>query len=160
MSELYLPVRYLHVLSATVLFGTGLGIAFFLWFAHRSGHVATIAGVARLVVRADWLFTGTAGVVQPASGIALILIAGHDPHEPWLLLSYALYVGAFLCWAPVVWLQLRIRDMAVAALRDGTALPAPYYRYVRYWFLLGWPAFIGLLLVFWLMIARAIPGTT
>ncbi|MFC3675524.1 DUF2269 family protein [Ferrovibrio xuzhouensis] len=158
MTDLYLVVQWLHVLSATVLFGTGIGIAFFLWAAHLGGDVATIAGVSRLVVRADWIFTATAGIVQPLSGALLIRLGGWDPHEDWLLLTYAIYGLAFLCWAPVVWLQLRIRDMATAALRDGTALPPLYYTYIRRWFLLGWPAFIGLLLVFWLMLAKAVPG--
>lgn len=158
MMDWYLPIKALHILSATVLFGTGMGIAFFMLFAHYSRNVATIAGVARLVVTADWIFTGTAGLLQPVSGIALITIIGHDPHEGWLMLSYALYGLAFLCWVPVVWLQLRIRDMAIAALRDGSALPSRYYRYMRLWFMLGWPAFFGLLLIFWLMISKTVPG--
>lgn len=158
MTDWYLLAKLAHILSATVLFGTGLGIAFFLFFAHLSRDVATIAGVARLVVTADWIFTGTAGLLQPLTGLLLIHLGGHDPQAGWLLLSYGLYLLAFLCWAPVVWLQLRIRDMAVAALRDGTALPARYHRYLRLWFLLGWPAFIGLLVVFWLMIGKTIPG--
>lgn len=158
MTDPYLLVKWLHVLSGAVLFGTGIGIAFFLWAAHLGGQVATIAGVARLVVRADWIFTGTAGLLQPLTGVALIRLGGWDPQAGWLMLTYALYALAFLCWAPVVWLQLRIRDMAVAAARDGTALPPLYHVYLRRWFLLGWPAFAGLLVVFWMMLAKAVPG--
>lgn len=152
----YLSLKWLHILSATVLFGTGLGTALHMWLSHLRGDVRAIASTARNVVLVDWLFTATSGVVQLATGIALIVVTGHDPFSTWLLWSYALYALAFACWAPVVWLQIRIRDMAVQAAEAERALPADYFRYMRYWFWLGWPAFIGLLAVFYLMIFR--PG--
>ncbi len=55
---------------------------------------------------------------------------------------------------PVVWLQLRIRDLAVAAAVEGNALPARYHRYMGHWFRLGWPAFLAVIVIFYLMVAK------
>jgi uncharacterized membrane protein len=149
-------VKWLHVLSSTVLFGTGLGTAFFFWSAHQTSDPRTIAAVGRMVVRADWLFTATSGVIQPVTGAMLIHGFGYRWNEPWLLATYGLYVIAFACWLPVVWLQVRMRDLARAAAADGTPLPPQYHRAARLWFTLGWPAFVALAAVFYLMIVR--PG--
>src|SRR5215470_17558105 len=107
---LYDIVKTIHILSAAVLFGTGLGTAWFMWRANRSGEAATIAATARNVVMADWLFTLPAVVVQPASGIWLVDMAGYSPAETWLMWTYGLYLAAGACWLPVVWLQMRMRD--------------------------------------------------
>jgi uncharacterized membrane protein len=152
--DLYLIVKWVHVLSSTVLFGFGAGTAWYFWNAHLTRDPATIAAVGRMVVRADWIFTGTSGVVQPATGLWLAHLAGWDLTAPWLVLAYALYALAFLCWAPVVWLQIKAQRLAEAAARTGQALGRDYARTMRLWFLLGWPAFAGLLGVFWLMIAK------
>ena len=150
----YLWLKWLHVLSATILFGTGIGTAFQMWFAHRRGEPAAIAVVARNVVLADWLFTLPAGLVQPATGVAMVLQAGFDPFASWLLATYFLYLLAFACWVPVVVLQIRVRDLATAAASAGSALPAEYHGAMRLWFALGWPAFLALLVVFLLMVAK------
>jgi uncharacterized membrane protein len=150
----YLLIKWVHIVSSTVLFGTGAGIAFFFVRAQRTGNVTIIASVGRDVVLADALFTATAAVMQPASGMALALIAGFPLSSPWLILSMALYVLVGACWLTVVWLQICMRDLAIAAAASGTALPAEYRRYYRRWFALGWPAFIGVLVIFYLMVAK------
>lgn len=150
----YLLARWLHILSSTVLFGTGIGTAFQMVWAMRTGKVETVHSVASGVVWADWLFTTPAGIVQPLTGLWLIYIAGYSLAEPWLLATYALYVLAFICWAPVVHLQIRIRDLAGEALANGEALPHEAIRLYRTWFALGWPAFGALMVVFWLMVSR------
>lgn len=152
--ELYLLVKWIHVISSTVLFGFGAGTAWYFWSAHRTRDPATIAAVGRMVVRADWIFTGTSGVVQPASGLILAHLTGYPLTEPWLLATYGLYVLAFACWFPVVGLQIRAQRLAQAAHEAQTQLGHDYDRTMRLWFLLGWPAFLGLTAVFWLMIAR------
>jgi uncharacterized membrane protein len=152
----YMLVKYLHILSATVLFGTGIGTAFQMWFAHRGGDVSTIAHVAKNVVIADYVFTTPAVIVQPVTGIALALMAGFDPLTPWLIATYLLYALAGLCWLPVVWLQIRIRDLAHAAAQTNSRLPEAYYRTMRLWFILGWPAFAAVAVIFWLMITKPI----
>jgi uncharacterized membrane protein len=152
--DAYLLTKWVHVLSSTILFGFGAGTAWYLWSAHRTGDAALIASVGRMVVKADWIFTGTSGVVQPLSGIALAHIAGWPLTQPWLVATYALYVLAFACWAPVVWLQIRAQRLAQRAAETGTPLGAEYARVMRWWFALGWPAFLGLTGVFWLMIAK------
>ena len=152
----YLLVKTVHVISSTVLFGTGLGIAFFFLMGMRSGDPASAWFAARTTAIADMLFTLTAGVVQPLSGFALIHIAGFDPWAPWLVWAYALYVLALACWLPVVWLQLRIRDMLGAKMAGEVIDDARLRRYFRWWFALGWPAFVGLVAVFWLMVAKPV----
>lgn len=152
----YLLAKWLHILSATVLFGTGIGTAFQMVWAMRTGRVETIHSVSSGVVMADWLFTTPAGVIQPLTGFWLIHLTGWDPFAPWLVAVYALYALAFVCWAPVVHLQLRIRDLSGAALAEGAPLPDQVRCLYRLWFALGWPAFGALTLVFWLMVAR--PG--
>ena len=154
MSGLYDLVKTIHILSATVLFGTGLGTAFHMWLAHLNGDPRTVATVARNVVRADFWFTTPAVILQPASGLALIHLSGVDPSTTWLMASYGLYVLIGLCWLPVVWLQIRARDLAAAAAAGGTRLPAEYHRAMRLWFGLGWPAFLGTMAIFWLMVAK------
>ncbi|MEO5613959.1 MAG: DUF2269 domain-containing protein, partial [Cypionkella sp.] len=116
--------------------------------------VETIHSVASGVVIADWMFTTPAGIIQPLTGLWLIHLAGYSLTEPWLLVTYALYATAFLCWAPVVILQLRIRDLAAAALAAGAPLPPQAHKLYGIWFALGWPAFTALVAVFWLMVNK------
>ncbi|MGD9924449.1 MAG: DUF2269 family protein [Pseudorhodoplanes sp.] len=154
MPELYHLLKLAHIIGAAVLFGTGIGIAFFMLMAHRSRNVSAIAPTATIVVIADAVFTASAVVVQPITGIALAHVAGHSLLDSWIVASALLYVFVGLCWLPVLWLQKRMRDLALAALRSGKQLPADYDRYFRYWFILGWPAFAAMMAIFWLMITR------
>jgi uncharacterized membrane protein len=150
----YLVWKWLHVLSSTVLFGTGLGTAFYMFMINRSGNVQAIAVMTRWVVRGDWLFTATTVVFQPLSGLVLVHMAGFSLTTPWILWSFVLYFVAGACWLPVVWIQIRMRDLAQVAARENTPLPAAYWRWERVWTVLGFPAFFALLAVFWLMIAK------
>ena len=136
--------------------GTGAGIAWFQLQAWGRGDPATIAAVSKLVVKADWTFTLTAGLIQPLTGAWLIQLAGWEPFAPWLVAAYGLYGFIFACWAPVVWLQIRIRDLAIEAASANTPLPEAARRAYRVWFLLGWPAFAAMMALIWLMIAK--PG--
>lgn len=154
MSFPELLLRLVHVLSGAVLFGTGAGIAFFMLRAHLSRDPATVAAVAPIVVLADWVFTATAVVVQPLSGVALAHLAGWSLTEPWLLASYGLYLLVGACWLPVVAIQLRLRALARQAVAEGTALPTRYHRLFRLWFVLGWPAFAGVIGIYVLMLWR------
>lgn len=153
---LHLCLKTLHLLSATILFGTGLGTAFHLWVTHRGGEVRAIASAARTVVLADFLFTTPAVLVQPATGWALARLDGIDLLEPWLVAAYGLYLLVGACWLPVVWLQLRIRRLAAEAAGADAPLPPAYHRAMRWWFALGWPAFLAMIAIFWLMVAK--PG--
>ena len=131
---LYFVLKYLHVIGAAVLLGTGAGIAFFMLLAHRTGNAATIAAVARIVVIADFLFTATAVIAQPVTGIALAWHTGYSLWEGWIVLSILLYIVTGLFWLPVVWMQMRMRDMARQAVAAGSELPD------RYWHFLTLPA--------------------
>ena len=150
----YVALKFVHVVSAMLLFGTGLGTAFHMWMSHRSGNVAAIAAATRVTVLADWLFTTPAVIVQPLSGFALMRFVGYPWTTSWLQLAIALYVVAGACWLPVVALQLRARNLAVAAAAGGGALPLGYFRCMRWWFALGWPAFGAVLGIVWLMVAK------
>jgi|SRR5579859_1459894 len=150
----YALLKFVHILSSTLLFGTGLGTAFFMWFTWRGGNLAAIAAASRLTVRADWCFTTPAVLIQPLTGVALVRLMGFSWDSPWLQAAMALYVFTGLCWLPVVFLQIRVRDLAMAALHAGQPLPAAGARLMRWWFTLGWPAFLAVLAIFWLMVAK------
>jgi uncharacterized membrane protein len=147
-------VRLVHVIGAAVLFGTGAGIAFFMVMAHRTGDPSAIAHVAGTVVIADTLFTATAVVLQPITGIWLAREVGWPLTEGWIVLSIALYVLTGLFWLPVVWIQMRLRDLARDAVRTQAQLPERYFQLYRIWFACGFPAFFSVVAIFWLMLAK------
>ena len=146
--------KTLHILSAFVLFGTGLGIAFFKYMIDRQGDVKAIAVTARHVVLADFLFTTPTVIFQPISGWFLMDKLNITLSEPWVLLTFALYALAGACWLPVVFLQIKMRDMAGQAIARSAPLPEAYHRAARLWFVLGWPAFIALVVIVWLMVTK------
>lgn len=150
----YFLLKYAHVIGATVLLGTGAGIAFFMLLAHLSGKPALIAGVARIVVIADFLFTASAVLIQPLTGWLLMREVGYSVKETWIVLSLLLYVVTGLFWLPVVWMQMRMRDFAKAAAANGAPPPKAYHRLFRLWFAFGFPAFASVLGILWLMITR------
>ena len=151
---LYLGLKYVHLIGASVLLGTGAGIAFFMLLAHRTGDARVVAGVARIVVIADFLFTATAVVLQPITGVALVYHVGYGFGEHWIILSIVLYfvTGAF--WLPVVWMQAQMRTLAATAAAERRPLPPAYHMLFRWWFAFGFPAFASVAAIFWLMIAR------
>lgn len=150
----YLTAKWLHILSSTVLFGTGIGTAFQMVWAMQTGDAKSVHTVARGVVWADWIFTTPAGFLQPLTGLWLIWLQGWSLWEDWLIATYGLYLLAFICWAPVVKLQIEIRDLSGEAVLTGEDLPTEAKRKYRIWFALGWPAFIALTIVFWLMVHK------
>jgi uncharacterized membrane protein len=152
MMDLHSALKLAHILGAAVLFGTGLGIAFFMFMAHRTRNAAVIAATARVVVIADALFTATSVVAQPLTGGALIHLMGFSWREPWIVISLSLYAIAGLCWLPVLWIQLRLRDLAADAARRNAPLPPEYDRLFGIWFALGWPAFLAVIGIFAVMI--------
>lgn len=147
-------LRWLHIIGATVLLGTGVGIAFFMLLAHRTRDAALIAHVAGTVVVADFLFTATAVVVQPITGAFLAHLLGWPLSTPWIAVSLGLYLVTGLCWLPVVAIQIKIRDLARVAAMGGAPLDQQYHRLFGRWFLLGIPAFANVLAILWLMVAR------
>ncbi len=154
----YLMLKYVHLLSMVVLFGVGLGSAFYKWSADRSNNLAQIAATNRTVVLADWIFTTPTVIIQPISGILLANAAGFSLHSPWISTSLLLYVFVGACWIPVVWLQIRMRDIGLAAQQKNTDLPDLYWLYARLWFWLGIPAFVTMLGIVYLMVFKSIPG--
>jgi len=151
----YLVLKTLHILSSVLMVGTGFGSAFYMFFANRSHNVQAQAVVSRLVVRADWWFTTPSVIFQPISGVALMLMAGWAWDTPWLLLSIALYAIAGACWVPVVFMQVRMAQIAAQAASTQTAeMPAAYGRLAKKWERLGYPAFIAMLGIYYLMVNK------
>ncbi|MBS1190826.1 MAG: integral rane protein [Rhodocyclaceae bacterium] len=154
----YIVLKTLHILSMVLLFGTGLGSAFYKWMADRSGDVGHIAITNRHVVLADWIFTTPTVLFQPISGFWMVHLLDLPVTTPWIAASLFLYVLAGICWLPVVWLQIRMERAAAAAVSQGTPLPPIYWRMARWWFWLGVPAFTAMVLVVALMVFKHIPG--
>jgi len=148
-----LYLKMIHILSATLLFGTGLGTAFHGLASNLSGDVRAVAIANRNVVLADWFFTTPAVIIQPVTGV-LLAWDRWPLTADWLVLSMVLYAFTGACWLPVVWLQIRMRRIAERCAAEGTALPPVYYRYFRIWFALGWPAFVSVIAIFWLMVFK------
>lgn len=150
----YLVVKWLHILSSTLLFGTGLGSAFYMFFASLTRDARVVASVVRYVVIADYAFTTPTIIIQPVTGLYLIHLAGFPLSSTWIAASIALYFLAGACWLPVVWMQIKMRDMAMIANANGTELPPRYWAFLRWWVALGIVAFLALVIVFYLMVAK------
>lgn len=150
----YFVVKWLHILSSTLLFGTGLGSAFYMFFASRTRDPRAIAVVVRYVVIADWVFTTPSIILQPLTGFYLMHLMGLPLDTPWILWSVVLYLLAGAAWLPVVWMQIRMRDLAQDAVKLHVELPPRYWRYLRVWVMLGIVAFTALVAVFYLMVAK------
>lgn len=150
----YLIAKWLHILSSTILFGTGIGSAYYMLFASRTRDPRLVAGVAKYVVIADWAFTTPSIVFQPASGYYLMRLLAVPWDSRWIVWSIGLYLLAGACWLPVVWMQIRMRDMAAVAAAAGSELPERYWRYLHWWVALGIVAFAALVVVFYLMVAK------
>lgn len=151
----YFLLKMVHVLSATILTGTGIGIAFFMFMAHRSKSTEAITVIARLVVHADWVFTAPAVIIQFISGILLMQLLGYSYTSLWFISVLSLFIFIGLCWLPVVYIQYRLRSLA----ENNNALSTEFYRLMRYWIFLGIPAFISIIVIFWLMIFKPLAVT-
>jgi uncharacterized membrane protein len=151
---LYLGLKFLHIIGAAVLLGTGAGIAFFMLMAHLGKSPAVIAGISGIVVIADFIFTATAVVAQPVTGVLLARAVGYSLSEGWIVWSIILYLITGGFWLPVVWMQMRMRDLAAQAVKDGSPLPRAYHSLFWLWFAFGFPAFAAVIAIFWLMIVR------
>ncbi len=152
----YEAIKWAHLLSATVLFGTGLGSAFYKWCADRSGNLQTIAHTNKIVVIADWIFTTPTVIIQPITGIWLTQVMGVSLNEPWIIAAFIFYFISGACWLPVVWLQIQMRNFSRQALNQNTCLKSTYYRYAQIWFWLGIPAFISMMIVYFLMVFKPV----
>ncbi len=152
----YQIVKTLHIISSTVLFGTGAGIAFFMLRSHFTDNIHEKYFAARNTVLADYIFTAPSVIIQPLTGAWLVWQGGHDWLDLWLVATYVIYIIAGCCWLPVVWIQIQLKNMVAHAVNTGDELPPRYYKLFKIWFILGWPAFIGLVAVFFLMVMRPV----
>lgn len=152
----YEILKWVHLLSATILFGTGLGSAFYKWCADRSGNLQAITHTNKIVVIADWIFTTPTVIIQPITGIWLTYTMGIPMSEPWIIGTFIFYFIAGACWLPVVWLQIQMRNLSSQALNQNICLDVTYHHYAHIWFWLGMPAFISMVIVYFLMVFKPI----
>lgn len=156
----YLFLKLIHIVSSTILFGTGLGSAFYFWRSHQQSDLQARYFAVRNVVIADWAFTTPAVIIQPLTGFALMHILSLNFSTYWIALTLLLYVLTGLCWIPVVWLQIQMKNILEETLtKSNPSLPLNYYRYYHYWFYLGWPAFTAVIIIFYLMVFKPITGS-
>lgn len=152
----YLIIKTAHIISSTIIFGTGIGIAFFMFRSHFTNNMHEKYYAVRTTVLADTFFTLPAVIVQPVTGLWLISLGGFNGLDRWLVATYLIYMMAALCWLPVVWIQIQIKKILAKCIENKLELPERYYRLFKIWFLLGWPAFIGLVVVFFLMVLKPV----
>jgi uncharacterized membrane protein len=150
----YLIIKWIHIISSTILFGTGIGSAFYMFMANRSKNIHAIYFAVRHVVIADWLFTTPSVIIQLLSGLALMHSGGYSLSDAWIAGGLALYAFAGLCWLPVVWIQIKMRDIAKISLDQNIPLPLRYWHMNRWWILLGSLAFPAIVIVFYLMVFK------
>lgn len=148
---LYIWLKLIHILSSTILFGTGIGTASVMLYGHYTKNPYIIAAITKYVVIADWIFTTPAIFIQPITGLYMVWLAGYSLSSLWLITSMIGYLIALICWLPVVYLQIKLRDLANITYLYKKTLPAIYYKLFRYWFILGWPALFSFLMIFYLM---------
>ena len=152
----YATIKTLHIISATVLFGTGLGIAFFMFRSCFADNLHEKYYAIRNTVLADYCFTAPAVIIQPLTGAWLVWQGGFNWSDQWLVTTYILYITAGLCWLPVVWIQIQLKNYLKQAVEDHQPLPAKYNQLFKIWFCLGWPAFFSLLVIFHLMVSKPV----
>jgi len=152
--DTYFIVKTLHIISSTILFGTGIGIAFFMLRSYFTDNLHEKLYAARNTVLADYIFTLPAVIAQPLSGIWLVCITGFEWNSKWLLITYIIYILVGACWLPVVWIQIQMKKMLKCSIENQRDLPERYYTLFKIWFLLGLPAFFGLVIIFLLMVIK------
>lgn len=147
----YMMLKLIHILSSTILFGTGLGTAFYMWRAQLSGDLSTFRIVAKNVVLADWVFTTPAVIIQPLTGIGMMYLAGFSWQQPWLYWSFCLFILVGACWLPVVFIQIKVAKLLQSDQPDLLRIK----RLMFCWYSLGVPAFLGVIGIFYLMVSKA-----
>ena len=156
----YLSCKTLHIISAIVLLGTGFGSAFYWFVTHwdikrqKQKSLATLLSVTRWVVRADWYFTTPSVILQPLTGIYLAWGLGYGWQTLWLRWAIILYIFAGLCWLPVVWIQIKMRNIVTQSYLENKDLPRDYWRLQTYWTILGYAAFTVMLPLVVLMVFK------
>lgn len=150
----YLVLKLIHIISSTVIFGTGVGSAFYMFVANRTKNISNIYFATKYVVIADWIFTTPAVLIQLVTGIRLIEITEHSFTDSWVVWALALYFFAGACWLPVVWMQIVMRDLAKDAMENGKELPRRYWKFDMWWIILGSLAFPAVMVIFYLMVFK------
>ena len=151
---IYPTVKFIHIISATLLFGTGLGSAFYMFMAYRTGNTKIMAATNKFVVIADFIFTTPTVIIQLVSGLYLLNYLGLEWTSPWSLSVLGLYAFVGACWLPVVWLQIWLRNRA----QELDHPDAQYRLRMKIWLILGLLAFPAVVLLYVFMIYKPFWG--
>ena len=143
-----------HLISVVLLLGVGTGSAFYKFMADRSGNLEVILHTNKMVVLADWLFTTPSAILQPLTGVMLLNLMGVSLWTPWLLTSIILYIVAGVLWLVAIYLQIRMKNMALLAQQEERFLGEDYFQLVNYWIWLGVFSFFSMSGVFYLMVFK------
>ena len=88
-----------------------------------------------------------------------MIVTGTPINAPWLIVSYVLYLVAFGCWVPAAHAaDSGPRPRRGRSVVAGAPLRYAYHQAMKRWFVLAWPGFGALVLIFLLMIAKPHSG--
>ena len=149
----YLLLKLIHILSAVVITGTGIGIAFFMFMANRSNNAQAIYITAKSVILGDWIFTTPAVVVQLITGIMLMDKLNYSFTSTWFYSVIGLFVLIGVCWLPVLRIQYRLRELAEVSKEKNIVVPE-FKKLMKIWTMLGIPAFLAIIIIFYLMVFK------
>ena len=144
----------IHIASVILLLGVGGGSAFYKFMADRSGNLEVIVHTNKMVVLADWLFTTPSVILQPITGIMLIHVMGISWETPWLFFSIILYIFSITLWLVAVYLQIKMKNLAIEAQHKNEILDNKYFRLVKYWTRLGLFSAFMMAVIFYFMLFK------
>lgn len=153
---LYLTLKWIHIISATIIFGTGIGSAYYMFAANRRKVLSEMRFAVKFVVLADWAFTLPAIIVQFITGLLMAKIANISFFDLWIKWGLILYFFAGACWLPVVWLQIKMEKLIEEAIKENKQLDEKYWKMDFWWILLGSLAFPAVVMIFWLMVDKPV----
>jgi uncharacterized membrane protein len=154
--EYYLILKFIHILAAVVVTGTGAGIAFFMFMANRSNNPQAIYITTKHVILGDWIFTTPAVITQTITGILLMNMQGYSFSAPWFYWVVGLFAFIGICWLPVLRIQYKLRELAKISVNSNQVTPE-FKSLMKTWTLLGIPAFTAIIGIFWLMVFKPFP---
>lgn len=145
----YLTLKIIHILSATIMIGTGLGSAFYLFVSYKTALFTTVKDVLKIVIIADLIFTTPSVIVQLVTGLMLAdRLNLTNTRWYWVVLSISFLV--LVLWLGAVVIQYRLKRIII----DKKSLPALFDKLMSIWFYLGVPSFGLAIFLYYLMIYK------
>ncbi len=146
----YFLLKLIHILSATLMIGTGLGSAFYLYLTYKKSAVQTVKEVLNFVILADTIFTTPSVIIQLITGIMLSDLLGLL-YTDWFWLVLAVSVIVLVLWLRAAFIQFKLKKL----LEEENKLSPKFHHLMNIWFILGVPSFGGAIYLYYLMVYRA-----